>query len=326
MSGTTCFVDGEFSREKGFFETFPIHPIEPGTLDNLGLQTVKYPGRKIRVERFQQVDGMSLESLCDSIVKHAVIPGDIMVICHGSEHGLTLPIVKGGTRCRIGAEAVKMLLSRDAGKAAYYFNMNADQGAVIERVQEKLRAVHKKKIGHLAIRACAVGKSMANVDQLLRLFGVRTGSALKMRVFCAKFGGAKLKSDPGVWSSRGFGSTWQVYNEAPDRIAFQTSGGEEGNIHFNFNAVEVESEKAVDLFVDNYLPGAVKKIKDGTVKMGKSKIAVLREVERDFVLKDSVPCYFTYDGIRMRFVNEAKFSDSLVYRQNPDPQADPFGR
>ncbi len=321
--GTTLFVDGDYSREKAFFESFPLHPIEPGKLVDLGLQTVEYTGKTIRVDSFQQVDGMNLESLCDRIVRDAIIPGNVMVICHGSENGLTLPIVKGGTSCQIGAEAVKMLLSSRTSEAAYYFNMSTSQGNVIERVQEKLRAVHRKQLNHLAIRACSVGQNAQNLEQLIRLFGAKSGSALKMRVFCAKIVRIKVTSDQRVFSNSG----WKVYNERPFRIAFLTSGGEVGNIHFDFVETAVESPEAVDQFVDNYLPTAVRRIKE-TAVIGGKKIAVTRVEKFDYVLtpKTTVPCYFTYDGFRMHFVKGGKFSDSLVYRTHPSPGSDPFAR
>lgn len=312
---THVFIDGEYVKEEAYFKTFRNYPIAPGASTLPGFVEYTKTGW---VGTTFPVGKMNLLDLLKKVGNYQ--SPDIMIICHADKTGLHIPLVAGG-KSSMSRLDLRQLFSTKA-TAASELGITSKQLAAI---QESIKKLHAQKRNHLAVRACAIGASTDTLEMLMKIFGVRSGSAPKLRVFCGDFKVSKVKqtfqADANTFSRDASG--YEIYNETPDRIGFTTAGGEIGNPSMQITSVLIESYGAVDVLMDSYFP-AFKRIVKVTKTVGNKKLKIYEPQNYNYKPGDVVPLYWMWDQKRMIFVSEAKFSDNLLYRTNPYFGADVF--
>jgi hypothetical protein len=124
-----------------------------------------------RFERVVEVPFMTLMDLLNQMELNCAFGDDVLICCHGTSSGLSIPIVMG-TPSSVGATEIASLLSPKGVPPEW------STSGQWERIRDAIGRVWARKLNHVALRACNVGSMIAQAASLRMLFGARRLSAL----------------------------------------------------------------------------------------------------------------------------------------------------
>src|SRR4051794_10837318 len=96
---TYVFVDEPSTKEKAYFLLFRNNPMGPGFSTDPGMGLVEYK-EKLWVNGVWPINKMSLMELLYQVGNRR--SDGVMIVCHGDQKGLHLPLVPGGKGWNIG--------------------------------------------------------------------------------------------------------------------------------------------------------------------------------------------------------------------------------
>src|SRR5262245_51407572 len=126
------------------------------------------------------VTPMTLRTLLMVIQSDVAVGSDVLICCHGTSRGLTIPLATGSPQF-LSLDNLRILNGSSspgeiAGQAA---KLGLDPG-VLKEMLTSLACVRHLVINVLAIRACDVGRNQDLLDALQVLFNSRSISAPKV--------------------------------------------------------------------------------------------------------------------------------------------------
>lgn len=177
-------IDDEFGKlATTYYKQFPQEPITGGFLALDAPATVK---------------AMSMANLLAAIggVKQG---SDIVIVSHGNEHGMRMPLLPGKSEVRSETKTLSKLLDAESTAAAAR-DLKLDAKAV-EALMRSRDAVLKLGLKHVAFRGCRIAENEYNLTRLKDFLG------------CGTVGGTKMLSTyawakPEVVKPKQFGSFW----------------------------------------------------------------------------------------------------------------------
>jgi|SRR5690348_1153923 hypothetical protein len=141
-------------------------------------------GREIRVERVREIRHLTMETLLDEIPAQAGAGGIVFVVFHGTERGLSMPLIRG-SHVHANAEVMALLDSaRSDGELAPILRFGDHHGRGGERVRElreKVQAVKQLRLSCVELRACNTGAYREAMQTAKDFFGAGTLGAPDIR-------------------------------------------------------------------------------------------------------------------------------------------------
>jgi hypothetical protein len=205
------------------------HPTEPGgTTAARTLVT-------LAVTSHVGLRGITLEAVLDDIIANVRSGEDVIIVGHGREGGLSMPLVTG-SEARARAEHLGALAgdraARDPLLGVLPPRADAEVAAqlglavpVVARIRAKMNAVRALRLRHVALRACNLGAWPNVLASFRPFFGCAHVSAPDLR---DTFGHANPVLEPGLAHfDRRFGRGWHrtTYAAAAGRVVIATRGG-----------------------------------------------------------------------------------------------------
>ncbi|UCC74799.1 MAG: hypothetical protein JSV86_09700 [Gemmatimonadota bacterium] len=195
-----------------------------------------------------EISNMTLDNLLGSVLQVAPTGGRILVVTHGTQRGIDIPLVAGASQ-KASSGALGMLMS-DRQDVAPLLGISAAQ---ISALRDKMNAVRQLRLERVVIRACNIGQSQHTLSVVLRFFGARSINAPRVR---DAFGRAPISF---VQANT---NAWRRFTQHPRTQIFDTNGGKfalrtiiQSRTEFR-PEVKAESESAVRWWISSHLPVA----------------------------------------------------------------------
>lgn len=190
-------------------------------------------GRVLQVSQAVPLSPASLDGLLDAILRSARAGDNIIIVGHGRELGLAMPLLPR-SRTRARAEIVALLAAdRETGGS---LPMPARSSAEVARscgippiqvdqLRAKMNRVRALRLQHVALRACNTGGWPDALRKYKPFFGATEVSAPDRRDVYGTLNPGGLVANMDAWVSRHSRGHIYVEGVAPDRVAIQTEGG-----------------------------------------------------------------------------------------------------
>ena len=161
------------------------HPFAPPWYDSNPVEPISNKSTIVVKEVIVQ-RSMTLESVMDTIIEKK--EKEVVIVCHGSTHGLALPVVAGSS---LGAETgnvARLSADRSFKRDGLNTPIIADKDvaqqmseAHVKGFRAKMNQVRGLNLEHVAFRSCDMGRSPDTaMDAFRLLFGVKSVSAPKL--------------------------------------------------------------------------------------------------------------------------------------------------
>jgi hypothetical protein len=226
----------------GFYRMSPKEPVLPNDY------IIVNPNR---IDAFDSPD---LEAILKSVIgrgKQSVAGRPLLLVAHGTEATLSLPLVKGG-KTYLRPEAVGALLHNRTGKtsdkdAAAICQLSVD---ALHRLQSVIDSFRDLRVGRLELRACLLGRDEDILADLRNLFGISGPVCAPVEFDMFGQFSAEISTDERRWDVWR-GNDALIEFEPPQRIAYYFTGaGTRRAVH-----VLADSQNAVTKWVDLHFPG-----------------------------------------------------------------------
>lgn len=214
MSAVAFIDSGAHPLASDFYQRCPDEPI--GTTGS------------IHVTAREPMPGLSVESL---LRRMASLGGgdDALVVCHGTPQGLSIPLLagaaprRGATSAQILGEARILAVVLGTSTAGGASRTTTDEDAAsmlmtdtarVATLRGLMEAVQARHLNHVALRACNLGQSPANMATVKAFFGARSLSAPDQPDSYGPGNAGSPTIDEGVWAR------WRA--EHPHRFEYPT--------------------------------------------------------------------------------------------------------
>ena len=232
-----AFIDSKAQPHAGpFYNKFCWEPVLPSGNIQIGSQ--------------KALPEMTVQGLLETITKEAGTSQDILIVCHGTTDGLSIPIHKK-SEAKLQKNALEVLRDYESGKLKeeevadrLYFSSKPD----FLRFWDLIKDLRKLKLNRVELRSCLVGKSMKTLKMLKVFFGSSSCSApTALDIFGTLNPTGRYGPAYNIELKKKFRDT-KVTGIPPNRFALAVS------ICHQFS-VAAESQKAIDNWVSTHLPG-----------------------------------------------------------------------
>ncbi len=173
---TTVFIDVHaHPQAHPYYLLAPEEPISPSGV--------------LTLTRFVDLPaGVTGNVLLAMVAQHAKVGEDVMIVSHGNERGLAMPLVPhpwfapgvvpppGFVPPRLQDEVVRVLLS-PAMKGQEAADVLFTTTALVADMRASIKAIAAKKLGRVELRACNVGDSNDALETFRDLFGAAEAGA-----------------------------------------------------------------------------------------------------------------------------------------------------
>lgn len=189
----------------------------------------------IPVDGIEGIARLTLEALLDGILRRVGRNENIVIVSHGQDIGLALPLVVGPPSTpRARAEALGMLGSDretvfdgmmappvSVEQIQQSTHLAADQ---ITRLRQKMNSVRALQLNHVALRACNIGTWGNALSTIRAFFGSRAISGPDIRDTFGSLNFGTPTTDARVWQSweRGHPDAF-VEGSSPNRVGLHTT-------------------------------------------------------------------------------------------------------
>ena len=222
-----------------FYRMFPWEPLPQG--------------KEVKIERVVEMRRMTLESLLERIPQEVARGKDFMIIYHGTEIGLSLPITRQQQQVKADSRVLGFLLDSDLSisELAGRLIVSETKAARLRQLSDAVRALGPQCV---LLRACNTGKRPAILSVNKEFFGAGRLGAPDVRDAYAQLRPGRPNSSTSYrerWLNRN--PQHHVY-EVPLNgwLALATSGIAPGRTGFRLNAL-TDSRQSVGFWMDVYL-------------------------------------------------------------------------
>jgi hypothetical protein len=210
---------------------------------------------EIKVDRIVEVTGLRMEWLLDQIPSAVGQAGNVVIIYHGTDMGLSMPLAIG-TQVHADSEMMAVLDSSrsdtDVAQMCQFPNPRTTGAQRVHTLREKMRRVKDLRLNSVELRACNTGQSMEHMQTIKRFFNCRTLGAPKLR-------DSYFFLDPGTATSHA--QTWENWQHShPRHRLFDVPGDGRVGIairetaHSAFQTfMLVNKDSAPSFWADSYL-------------------------------------------------------------------------
>lgn len=155
-----------------FYRMFPWEPIAPL--------------REIKVDSVVQINNMRMEQLLDRIPAAVGQGGNLFIIFHGTEAGLSMRLandVPAGLHAN--AQIMEILDSNrtdiEAAQLCMFPNPNTSGAQRIRTIRDKMQRVKDLRMNSVELRACNTGQNNQNMQTIKRFFNCQSLGAPDLR-------------------------------------------------------------------------------------------------------------------------------------------------
>lgn len=186
---------------------------------------------RVRIDSVHPVTHMTLETLLEAILRTARPRSEILVVCHGLNIGLALPLSRR-VRTKMRWDWIGSLASDRAEGISYavpdadvarMMGCNATDIALVRALMNRVRALGLRGVH---FRACNVGAQASYLANAKSFFGAQRVSGPRLRDTYGHFGVSQPPPNFDAWvhahaptHSR---NRWQT-GKSPDRMAFDVT-------------------------------------------------------------------------------------------------------
>lgn len=223
-----------------FYRMFPFEPVRRDT--------------EIRIDRVQGIVNMNLEALLAGIVQHVPAGSDLIVVSHGTEMGLAMPLFPSGSN---GVRADSNIMaalddSTQSDSATAPILMTTE--ARVRALRDAVAQVKALRLRCVELRACNTGNRLEAMRAIRSFFGSVTLGAPDIRDSYAMLDAGRPVADSGFWQRWLRTHTRNHVYEVPNhgRVGLATEGGGLGDHTFRLSAL-VDSQDSLSFWADVYL-------------------------------------------------------------------------
>jgi hypothetical protein len=125
------------------------------------------------------VNRIDLDKVLDKIIDRGSEADDVIIVCHGTEVGMSFRLKRGSGRVTAYTDALNLLSSgRSAASIAGQLNLSVSQ---TQSLQDRMRQVQRLNMSRVEIRGCNIGQYQSTMSAIRRFFGARTVGAPSVR-------------------------------------------------------------------------------------------------------------------------------------------------
>lgn len=205
-------------------------------------------GRVLQVSQAESLSPASLDGLLDAILRNASATDNIIIVGHGREGGLSMPLFpRSPSRAR--AEIVALLAAdratggflptpaRSSAEVAPVCGISPTQ---VDQLRAKMNRVRALRLQHVALRACNTGGWPDVLRMYKPFFDATEVSAPDRRDTYGTLNPGVPIADMDGWVRSHSRGHIYVEGDAPNRVGIQTEGGATED-HAYSVAIAVES-------------------------------------------------------------------------------------
>ncbi len=137
----------------------------------------------------------SVEDLLKLIARRTGKASDILIVSHGTDHGLIMHWT-AGNRSNLERDPIDAFLDASKSDADKVKILQLKDQKTLKRLQTLWQAVQKLQLGRVEFRSCHVGEFPATLDALRRFFGAQSAGAPDLEDAYAPLGDLEAEA---VW-------------------------------------------------------------------------------------------------------------------------------
>jgi hypothetical protein len=211
---------------------------------------------EIRVDEVREIRNLTMETVLDEIPQRVGENGTVVIVSHGTDVGLSLPLTSSSRRVHADSRVMGVLDStRSDEEVAQVLLFRDPQGSGAQRVRDlrsKIRQVKRLGLDRVELRACNTGTSKSALRVAKGFFGAQALGAPSVR-------DAFFRLDPGLpRASERFWRRWlrkrpthRVY-QVPANGKVALAVRQTRRAAFQVSAL-VNKVSATDFWIDVYL-------------------------------------------------------------------------
>lgn len=147
------------------------HPAAVPFYKNFAPEEPISPSGVMKLKTFHKIKDMTAYRLLKTIANKAKKNSEVLIVTHGTDRGLVLPLTNSNT-VLLERESIRVFLDKSQSRADKLAKLQVNEKQ-LKLLEEAVKKVKKLALQRVEFRACNVGQNVKTLEALRDFFGAR---------------------------------------------------------------------------------------------------------------------------------------------------------